>query len=190
MRDPEFGESAVRLRVRFLGVLLLALALSGCSRGDDEVARDAAGRVIEATEVSVFELLDGDCLNPDPELDGEVADLPVVPCEEPHLQEVFATVEHPEGPFPGVGAVSLWADGACLAELESRHGLTLDDGVFVSYLLPTFVGWNKDDDRRVVCVLVFPDREKAIGSVVAGTAEITPLDPVEPIRVGSSGEAG
>lgn len=159
-------------------LVLVALALAACS-GEDEV-RDGRGTVVNAGTWSVFDLRDGDCLDPDPDVSGEVADVPVVPCSQPHLQEVFATIEHPEGPYPGASAVSLWADGACLAQLEADYGLTLDDGLFVSYLLPTFVGWNKDDDRGVICVLVFPDRGGATGSVVAGTADITPSAPVDP----------
>ena len=173
---------------RPLTLLLLAgLLLAACS-GDEEV-RNASGTVVNAGTWSVFDLREGDCLLPDPELTGEVADVPVVPCEEAHTQEVFATVEHPAAAYPGAGAVSIWADGACLGELEASLDLTLDDGVFVSYLLPTFDGWNKNDDRRVVCVLVFPDVDEAVGSVVAGTADITRVEPAPPDLPGADATA-
>ncbi len=162
-------------------LVVAGLALAAC--GDDLQVRDDDGVVVAAGTWSVFDLRDGDCLDPDPDVSGEIAELPVVPCAQPHAQEVFATVTHPETPYPGAAAVSVWADGACLAELEAQHGLTLDDGIFVSYLLPTFVSWSRDDDRRVVCVLVFPDRENAIGSVVAGTALLEPAPPAAPVEV-------
>lgn len=161
-----------------VALLALALVLVGCS-GDEEV-RDAGGTVVAAGTWSVFDLRAGDCLAPDPETEGEISDVPVVPCAEPHSQEVFAAVEHPAGPYPGAGAVSIWADGACLGELEATLDLTLADGVFISYLLPTFDGWNKHDDRRVVCVLVFPDQDDAVGSYVAGSADITRVEPASP----------
>jgi hypothetical protein len=156
-----------RLRAwRLLAPLgILGLALGSCSDGPQ--VRDDQGVVVLAGPWSVFDLRTGDCLDPDPALDGEVSEIGVVPCDEPHSQEVFGMVTHPEGPYPGASEVSLWADGACLVELDGEFGLTLDDGLFVSYLLPTFIGWNTNDDRRVVCVLVFPDKGQVTGSVTA-----------------------
>jgi hypothetical protein len=52
--------------------------------------------------------------------------------------------------------------------------------VFFSYLLPSFDGWNTRDDREIICVLVFPDRDAAIGSVVRGTLEIERVQPAPP----------
>lgn len=152
------------------GAVVLGLVLTGCT-DDDAGFRDEEGTVVAAASVSVFELQDGDCLDPDPELVGEVDQVPVVPCDQPHAQEVFAAVDLDEQPYPGAEAVARQADGACLGALETSLGLSLADGYFVSYFLPTFVGWNGEPpDRRVICVLVFPDRETAIGSVAAGTA--------------------
>jgi hypothetical protein len=159
-------------------LLVLSLGLSACTDDDTEL-RNAEGEIVASGVESVYELQTGDCLDPDPELTGEVAELPLVPCAEPHTQEVYGSVELDEGPYPGPEAVQLQADAACLGELETSLGLTLADGLFVSYLLPTFAGWNREEapDRRVVCVLVFPDRESATGSVVAGTFDLGPSAP-------------
>ncbi len=183
-RGPSASRSGqpIRMRsvpLRSVGIALAGvLALTGCT--DDEL-RDADGTVVTAGDVPVLELRPGDCLTPAPELTGEVAALPVVPCDEPHTQEVFGVVPHPDESYPGAAEVAAWADGACLTELESRLDLTLDDGVFVSYLLPTFDGWNTDDDRDAICVLVFPGQEGVTGSFVAGTADITRLEPLPPV---------
>lgn len=166
-----------RLRRSFALALGAVVMLTACS---DEELRDAEGTVVNAGTASVFELQAGDCLAPAPELTGEVSDLPVVPCDEPHTQEVFGVVQHPDDSYPGAEAVAAWADGACLTELESTLDLTLDDGVFVSYLLPTFDGWNTDGDRDVVCVLVFPGQDAMTGSFVAGTADIERVEPLPP----------
>jgi hypothetical protein len=165
--------------------LAAVLALSACT--DDEL-RDADGAVVTAGTVPVLELQIGDCLTPAPELTGEVAELPVVPCAEPHTQEVFGIVPHPDDSYPGAAAVAAWADGACLTELEATLDLTLDDGVFVSYLLPTFDGWNTDGDRDVICVLVFPGQDGVTGSFVAGTADITRLEPLPPVTDDGGGD--
>lgn len=173
-------------RVRSTGIALVTvLALTACT---DDGPRDADGTVVTAGSVPVLELRSGDCLTPAPELTGEVAELPVVPCDEPHTQEVFGVVPHPEDSYPGAAAVAAWADGACLTELEDTLDLTLDDGVFVSYLLPTFDGWNTDDDREVICVLVFPGQDGVTGSFVAGTADITRLEPLPPVTDDGGGD--
>lgn len=162
----------------WVGVMAaLVLFAAGCA---DEPIRDDDGVVINAGAVSVFELEQGDCLDPAPDVTGDIDEIQVVPCDQPHLQEVYATVEHPDDAYPGASEVAAFADGACVAQLDEQLGLSLDDGVFFSYLLPSFDGWNTRDDREIICVLVFPDREAAIGSVVAGTLEIDRAEPAPP----------
>ena len=158
---------------------LVVLALLAMSCTEDPV-RDEAGLVISPGEVSVFELRAGDCLDPDPDLSGEVDHIPVVPCDEPHRQEVFAVVTHPEDAYPGAAGVAEFADVACPQELDDGLGLSLADGVLFSYLLPSFDGWNVDGDRDIVCVLVFPDRDEVTGSVVAGTKQLPARAPLPP----------
>ena len=164
--------------LRWVGVTA-ALVLLATACADDPI-RDEDGVVINAGDVSVFELEQGDCLDPTPDVTGDIDQIPVVPCDQPHLQEVYATVEHPDDAYPGASEVAAFADGACVAQLDEQLGLSLDDGVFFSYLLPSFDGWNTRDDREIICVLVFPDREAAIGSVVAGTLEIDRAEPAPP----------
>ena len=156
----------LRSALTAFGVVVGVFALGACSAGE---VRDSSGKIVGPGSWSVFDLRPGDCLNPPEDLSGDVSDVAVVPCMEPHAQEVFATVTHPEGPYPGAAAVSTWADASCLTELEAELGLTLADGIFISYLLPSFDGWNKNNDRTVVCVMVFPDRGSVIGSYVDGT---------------------
>lgn len=164
-------------------VLALALVLAACS---GEELRDEDGVVINPGEASVFDLRAGDCLDVPPDLSGEVDDIQLVPCDDPHTQEVFSLVTHPDERYPGVDEMLGFADGACLTELESDLGLTLDDGVFISYLLPTFDGWTSNEDRDIVCVLVFPDEGAVTGSVVAGTRTIEPVPPAPPVLDGDT----
>lgn len=177
---PRATVSRATARRLLLGVVL-ALVLLGCS--DEDEIRDADGTVVNPGEISVFELEVGDCLDPGGEVSGEISQIDIVPCAEPHTQEVFGLVTHPGDDYPGASEVASFADGACLTELESSLGLTLDDGVFFSYMLPTFDGWNAQSevgDRQIVCVLVFPDRDAVSGSVVAGTADIERMLPQPP----------
>lgn len=162
-----------RRRVRDVAAVMTMIAVVTACSGADTDVRDG-DVVTEAGTWSVFDLRVGDCLSPDPELTGEVAEIPVVPCDQPHGQEVVATVLHPDDAYPGADALSQWADGACLGAIEREPlGLTLDDGILVSYLLPTFAGWNQENDRSVVCVLVSDDPGGTTGSYVRPTSTPT-----------------
>jgi hypothetical protein len=149
-------------------VLVLGAGLLASCGGGGEI-RAESGEVVLPGSWSVFDLRPGDCLDAT-DAEGDISDVTVVPCADPHTQEVFATVEHPDSVYPGASELAVWADAACLSELRSELGLTLADGLFVSYLLPSFDGWNKNDDRSVVCVLVFPTKGSVTGSYVAGDA--------------------
>jgi len=148
--------------------LTLGLLLAACG-GED--VRDASGDVVAAGPWSVFDLRPGDCIGTDDSFSGDVDEVPLLPCDEPHTQEVFAVVRHPDDAYPGAGGVATFADRACLTALEAELSLTIDDGIAFSYLLPTFEGWNKNGDRSIVCVLVFPEDAGMIGSFVAGTGD-------------------
>jgi hypothetical protein len=137
--------------------------------------RDDAGRVVAAGPWSVFDLRPGDCIGDVSDLKGDTDEVPLVPCEEPHSQEVFAIVRHPDDAYPGAGGVATFADRACLTALDAELDLSIDDGIAFSYLLPTFEGWNKSGDRSIVCVLVFPVDAGMTGSFVLGTADISVL---------------
>ena len=161
-----------------LGALALA-ALTGCS-GDDEPTRDASGAVTKSGSVSVFDLKPADCLDPPADVSGEIATIKVVPCTDPHTQEVFAKVEATEEAYPGAEALAVSANKLCVTEMQGDPlYLSADAGYFWSYLLPSFNGWNNDKDRTIVCVFVFPDQGSVTGSVVeqvrAGTVQ--PGDP-------------
>ena len=158
--------------IRILGAAVAGVLLAGC--GTD--VRDDAGRVVVAGEWSVFDLRPGDCVGDVSDLRGDTDQIPLVPCEEPHSQEVFAVIRHPDEAYPGAGAIATFADRACLTALDAELDLSIDDGIGFSYLLPTFEGWNRDGDRSIVCVLVFPAEPGMTGSFVAGTADLAQLD--------------
>lgn len=147
--------------------IALAVLLSACSGAD---VRGEDGRVVAAGPWSVFDLRPGDCIGAADGLDGAAEEVPLVPCAEPHTQEVFAVIRHPEDIYPGAAAVAMFADRACLTALESESDLMSDDGIAFSYLLPTREGWDVNGDRSVVCVLVFDGELGMTGSFVDGTA--------------------
>jgi len=168
MRMDGGGTAGVRPARRLAPAVALLLVLAACG-GDD--VRDDAGRVVAGGSWSVFDLRPGDCIGDVSGLKGDTDEVPLVPCGDPHTQEVFAVVRHPEDAYPGAGAVATFADRACLTALDADLGLTIDDGIAFSYLLPTFEGWNKSGDRSIVCVLVFPEEAGMVGSFVEGTGD-------------------
>ncbi|WP_052666298.1 septum formation family protein [Nitriliruptor alkaliphilus] len=162
-------------------MLLLALALVGCTRGGSVLDRD--GNVVGAGPIEVDELQAGYCLDVPPGTTGEVADVRVVPCEQEHTQEVFAVRPVEGDAFPGAGELAVLADTTCVDALQTDLGLTLADGLYFSYLLPTFDGWTNRSDRSIVCVLVRPTEGPVTGSIVADPARVprkTPEPPVDP----------
>jgi len=159
--------TAVRQLRHLTSGIALLLVLTACG-GED--IRDEAGRVVNPGPWSVFDLRPGDCIGDVSDLAGDTAELPLVPCETPHTQEVYAIAVHPDEAYPGAGAVAAFADRACLTALDAVPGLTVDGGIAFSYLLPTSVGWDRNGDRSIVCVLVSPDGTDMFGSFVEGTA--------------------
>jgi hypothetical protein len=139
--------------------LLLAVAatLAGCG-GDDGAERGDDGRVLEAGDVSVFELLQGDCLSPPEEVQAGLEEVTVVPCADPHTQEIFEIIEYEpaeEGndDFPGDDELDDFAQAACLDPFTDYVDIDyIDSSLFITYLLPTVRSWNEEGDREVVCI--------------------------------------
>ena len=140
-----------------LCLVALAGPLAACS-DDDGVSRGPDGRVEEAGDVSVFELLPGDCMTPPERVATSVGEVRVVPCDEPHTQEVFALLEF--GPleegaddFPGDDRVEAFAQATCIEPFVDYVGIDyVDSSLFITYLLPTVRSWTEEADREVVCI--------------------------------------
>ena len=176
----------VPLRVaRFVaGSLAVCVALAGCSE-ESGATRDESGRITRAGSLSVFELRTGDCLDPAPDVSGDIDKIVVTPCADPHSQEVFALVEAEEQPYPGPEGLATVANALCISAMQDDLALSPDDGYYFSYLLPSFNGWNNDKDRTVICVFVFPTLGSVTGSVVeqvaAGTVQPGTPPPVSQV---------
>ncbi|MCV2395229.1 septum formation family protein [Actinotalea sp. M2MS4P-6] len=156
MRARVVGRSPV---ARAAAATLAVLSLAGCSlfnRGDTQV-------------VSVLDAVPGDCLRAPTEITAEVTNVTVVPCTEPHEQEVYALVPYPdqaaaqtatqtagttETPYPGEAALKAFADGACLEAFAGYVGADYrDSSLFFTYLLPSARGWQAGGDRDVTCFI-------------------------------------
>lgn len=140
--------------VRATGAVVTAavvLSLSGCSlfRHDD------------TSTVSALDVKPGDCALAPAAITTEVTNLKVVPCTDPHEQEVYAVVPYTgdggtqtEMPYPGEAALKAFADGACLEAFSGYVGSDYrDSSLFFTYLLPSARGWQQGSDHDVTCFI-------------------------------------
>lgn len=140
--------------------VVTAAGLTGCAQIEGllggEPERGDDGQVTETTEgVSVLDLQQGDCTSQLGE--SEMTEIDLIPCEEPHSNEIYHAYDLPEGDFPGADEVDAQAVEACKTEFETFIGLTYDESALeVNYLVPTQESWESDDDRTVLCFVYDP----------------------------------
>ena len=164
---PSFtGNRMNKTRARIalaLTVVAAATALSGCSILDrfmpsSQPVRDAeTGEVTEEVEnADVFAIRVGDCLNT-ASLDSteEVSDVPIVPCDQPHDDEVYYAFNLDDGDYDE-DAITAEADSTCIAEFESFVGLAYDESELDYWrMYPTSGSW-ANGDREVLCIAWYP----------------------------------
>jgi hypothetical protein len=132
------------------------------------------GPPVGAKVFDLNELVAGQCLNEPNFEDMEliVFSVSIVDCAEPHdveITEVFDLTDEPGAAYPGDTAMYHEAVPRCEKTFEKYVGedyysSALEIGVY----FPMEAGWEKYDDRRVVCYVLDPDFEQLTGSM-AGT---------------------
>lgn len=131
---------ALILRLAVASALLLGA--QGCGDGDGEDGPAA------------LRLRPGDCFD-DP-ADGALTQADLVACDQPHDNEVFATIDHPaaagEG-FPGRDAVVAYAEQECVAPFAEYVGRDYDTSRYSLFpVVPSAESWERGD-RQIVCAL-------------------------------------
>jgi hypothetical protein len=108
----------------------------------------------------------GDCLGA---MSAPVIEVAIVDCEEMHLHEVFAVLEHEAGAeegFPGEEVLARHADDVCLAPFEAYVAVDyLESAYWITSIVPSEAGW-AEGDRRIVCALRLGEE----GGETAGSA--------------------
>ncbi len=115
---------------------------------------------------NVFELAVGDCFDRgDSTGGGEVSDVPIVDCSEPHDTEVFHTFDVEDGEFPGEEALVTQAGDVCVPVFEEYVGIDyLSSRLQIFPITPTQSSWD-GDDREVVCALYDAQQAQLEGSM-------------------------
>lgn len=115
---------------------------------------------------NVFELSVGDCFDDTDGISGgEVSDVPVVECSEPHDNEVFHTFDLDDGDFPGDDAMMTQAEEVCVPAFEEYVGTDYASSrLDIFPITPTEGSWDTGD-REIVCALYDVELAKLEGSM-------------------------
>lgn len=135
-------------------IVALGLMVAGCS---EEPKRDAeTGELVEATDVNVFDLRVGDCLDGFTD-NSQVSTIRAIPCAEEHTDEIMAAVELSDDEYPGAVAIQDYADETCYAEFEQFVGRPWNDSQLdYGFLAPTEDSW-AEGDRQILCTVGDPN---------------------------------
>lgn len=151
-----------------------SVALTGCSAlngilggGSGDADRDdETGQVTESANIDIFSLKVGDCTMDSPT--GLLEDIDVVPCAEPHDQEVFYEITMPDGEFSETDVDA--ASQECIGDAYTSFvGVGYQDSTLdVTTITPTKDTWDQYNDRIIQCI-IFDSAGQTTGSL-AGTA--------------------
>ncbi len=143
--------------LRALGAAAAGLALIGTAAcGSDEPERDeTTNEVTEAGDADVFSMAVGDCLT-DGSTTGQVSEVPVVPCSEPHASELFHSYQIPAATLPAAAEMEAIVAEQCVGNFESFVGLAYEQSTLeVTWMEPTSGSWD-DGDRELLCLVYDP----------------------------------
>lgn len=142
--------AAIAVAVPLAGCSMLGNFISAPQPERDETTQE----IVEEGQADVFALRVGDCMNTvDAEL---VSEVPVVPCAEPHDDEVYFDFTLDDGDYPGDDAILEAADSGCLPEFDRFVGLAYDASTLDYYAYrPSEESW-AGGDRIISCVIWDP----------------------------------
>jgi hypothetical protein len=151
--------------VRTAPVLLTlgVVALVACGGDDSSDPRDPHDVPVLEIQASRRHPV---CLKIAEDLPDEVETLPVIDCAVPHTHEAYATIDYVgKDVYPGEEELSSFAQVDCLSAFETFVGISaFDSSLSYTWIVPSLDGWNKEDDREVLCILTSRDGEDLVGS--------------------------
>ncbi|WP_244268200.1 septum formation family protein [Microbacterium foliorum] len=140
----------------------LSVALTGCSAingilggGAGDADRDEeTGQVTESSNIDIFALKLGDCKMAS--ASGLIEDADVVPCDQPHDEEVYYEITMKDGEFSEEDVDT--ASQECIGDAYTSFiGVAYDDSALEVYpITPTQDTWDQLNDRVVQCVVTDP----------------------------------
>lgn len=157
----------MRFRSCVTGCCLATLIYASSACGTDEPSRTADGTFEEGGDVRADRVRVGDCF--DDQDDASVETLPVVPCDEPHDNEIYEVFDLTGSSWPGQDEVERMAAEGCLGPFADYVGTSLAESSLEAFpITPSEQSWDEFDDRQVLCIVTDPAGE--IEGSVAGSA--------------------
>lgn len=165
----------MRVSTRLLGLAAatagMALMLTGCSLLPAAAPqRDAESGEITQVQpnADVFQLRVGDCINSDELSEDGVTSVPVLPCANPHGDEVYFAFNMTGDVFPGQDVIDAEADATCTAEFTTFVGLDYESSVLDWWQFTPSEGSWGEGDREVLCLIYDPAGD--VSGTLAGSA--------------------
>ncbi len=125
----------------------------------------AGAVLLAACSSSVLQLEVGTCFDDPSGSYDEVSEVPIVDCDQPHQNEVFANQDLTGSEFPGVEQVKNRADAVCLENFASYVGIAYEDSIYeIGTLYPTPETWDIGD-REVICFAYDMSLDQTTGSI-------------------------
>jgi hypothetical protein len=153
-----------------IGLVVVGSTLFFAARRSDE------GEITDAGDLSVQDLRVGDCFELSGDLttvdQAEVGSVRAIPCEEPHVYEVYVVSEYPANETPSAidEPYSDWELAQCLDGFEAYVGIDFDSSRwYFSTLTPTDESWDQGD-RAIQCFL-HNENETSVTGSAQGTAQ-------------------
>jgi hypothetical protein len=156
----------MKFRLVAAGVLAIVV-LTACS---DSGAERTDGVITSGGSLKVHDLKPGDCLDRPENPAEEIEKVDAVPCEEQHVEEVFAKVTYTGGDaYPDAKAMEKYATARCDAAFRPYVGKSYAASkLLMTYLAPSEEGWEKDDDRTILCIVT---ADKPLTNSVKGSKQ-------------------
>ncbi|MFT4259049.1 septum formation family protein [Microbacterium sp.] len=139
----------------------LSIALTGCSTissllggGGDATRDEETGEVTEGANIDIFSLKVGDCKMESSS--GLVSDTDVVPCSEPHDEEVYYEIKMEDGEF-SEDAIDAASEECGGEPFTTFIGIDYNSSSLEVYpLVPTQETWDELNDRIIQCIVYNP----------------------------------
>ncbi len=148
--------TSIRPAAAAAALLVAATGLTGCALFGPGAVRDGGtGEVTAGGQLDAFALRVGDCFN---DAAGEEFEaLEVVPCADPHDNELFFEFSFPDGPYPTEDEFTAATIERCDPAFAEFVGTDYDaSSLDYWWITPTAAGWDEIDDRVVQCAVWDP----------------------------------
>lgn len=135
--------------------LAAAFTLAGCSLVPPPARDDESGEVVRGGQESAVSLKVGDCW--EDVGDEGITHVPVVPCDDGYDNQVYALFDLPAGAYPGEEGVQYQGENGCYDRFPDAIGVAYEESELEFFILwPSEEGWERGDDREIVCSIWSP----------------------------------